>query len=243
MTNETLPAEGIARFRALVDRRALGEPLAYLTGVKGFYDIELRVTRDVLVPRPETEILAEWAVARARARRGARVLDVGTGSGALALVCARHVPDALAHATDVSVDALRVASDNARRLGLADRVTWHQADLLPDTPSTFDVVMANLPYVGDHEKADVADDVLAWEPHVALFGGGDGLDVVRRLLGLLPSRLAHDADVGLEIGWQQAAEAVRLVEDALEGATVGLHRDLAGHPRMVAAHCGARARS
>lgn len=225
-----------SRMRELVGRRVSGEPIAYILGSRGFFGLDLIVTADVLVPRPETELLAEWAVARLL-RRGpeVRVVDVGTGSGALALACLMNVAEIEVHATDLFAAALRVAGENAKRLGLADRLVLHNADLLPTDPVSFDVVVANLPYVALSETDEVASDVLEWEPHEALFGGDDGLDVIRRLLQELPPRLARGADVGFEIGWRHGRAAVEMAAAAFPGSKITLHHDLAGHPRLVTA--------
>jgi len=230
-----LPAGSRAAFDRLLTRRAAGEPVAYLTGRVWFYGLELEVTPAVLIPRPETEALAEWAIGWAQARGGPLgVLDVGTGSGALALALAANVPvDLTIHATDVAPAALDVARRNALRFGLAERITFHQADLLPPAPPAFDLVVANLPYVGTDELADVAPDVLLWEPHAALFAGPGGLALIRRLLGLLPGRLSAGAAVGLEIGWRQGAAVVALARAAFPGARVTLRPDLAGLDRIV----------
>jgi release factor glutamine methyltransferase len=234
--SERLPSDAARRFEHLVARRAAGEPTAYLTGFAPFYDLDLEVSPAVLVPRPETESLVDWAL-RSLGRRwpGAVVLDVGTGSGAIALALARHSPVSLdLHATDASAAALALARRNARRVGLDGVVRFHQADLLPAAPARFDLVVANLPYVAD-EDPDLAADVCRWEPPEALFGGSDGLAEIRRLLDVLPSRLAHGAGVGLEVGAGQAAAVARLLGAALPGAALSVHVDLAGHQRVVAA--------
>lgn len=230
---ERLPAGAAERFRVLLERRARGEPLAYLTGQVGFYDLELGVSPATFVPRPETELLVEWGLGRLHARPGrVVVLDVGTGCGAIALVLARGASQAEVHATDISAAALAVARDNARRLGLGDRIRWHQADLLPPTPAVFDLVVANLPYVAE-EDPDLDPAVAAFEPPRALYGGKRGLEVIGRLLAILPPRLALGADVGLEIGWRQAAEALQLAQAFLPHGRARIQRDLAGRDRLL----------
>ena len=161
------------------------------------------------------------------------MLDVGTGSGAVAVAVASHAAAARIHATDLSRAALAVATANAARLGLADRTAFHRADLLPEAPTRFDVVVANLPYVGADDLCEVAPDVARWEPRAAWYAGRDGLRAIRRLVARLPGRLAAGADVGIEIGWRQGPEAVALVEKAFPGARVALQEDLAGLPRLV----------
>ena len=236
---DPLPPDARRAFERLVARRAAGEPVAYLTGRAWFYGLELVVTPDVLIPRPETEGLAEWAIGRPRTGRGRQaILDVGTGSGALALALAAHLagPEINIHATEISAAAIRVARGNAARLGLADRITWHRADLVPVSiavPPAFDLVVANLPYVATGELANVAPDVLLWEPHLALLAGPDGLALIRRLLAVLPARLNPGAAAAIEIGWRQGPAAIALARDAFPDAQVSLRQDLAGLDRLV----------
>lgn len=222
------------RFDRLVARRASGEPLAHLVRSAGFLDLDLLVNPSVLVPRADTEILALWAIARARAAPPApRVLDVGTGSGALAIAVAAAVPRAHVHGSDNSRSALAVARANARRMQVADRVRFHLADLLPSRPARFDVVMANLPYVGECEREEVDPEVLRFEPVGAVLAGPEGTEAIRRLLHRLPGRLASDGALGMEIGWRQGAAVSRLASDAFPGAEVTVLPDLAGRDRVV----------
>lgn len=245
---EPLPAPERAAFEARVARVAAGEPLAYVVGHQPFLDVSLRVDRRVLVPRPETEELAEWALGWARQRAAerrpvARALDVGTGSGALAIAIARGCPDAVVVATDIDAAALDVARGNADRLGVASRVRCVVADLVvplggdaaagADLDGPFDLVVANLPYVGTDERGEVAASVLAHEPAQALFAGRDGLALLRRALPLLPPRLAPGAAVGLEIGWRQGEAVAALAVEALPGARVAVRRDRSERPRFV----------
>lgn len=206
-------------FRSLVRRRAVErEPVAYLVGRKPFRNLELEVDARVLIPRPETELLVDAALTLAP---GARVVDVGTGSGAVALALKDERPDLDVAATDVSADALAVARANASRLGL--HVTFVQADLYA---GEFDAVVANPPYVADGD--DLPADVGRHEPAAALFGGPDGLDVIRRLVARRPPFLA------LEVGMGQAPAVMEL---AAGYASVEALRDLAGIERVVVARC------
>lgn len=216
VTGDAVPA-----FRDAVRRRTVRrEPVAYITGVKGFRHLDLHVDARVLIPRPETEHLVEAALGLPR---GARVLDVGTGSGAVALALKDERPDLVVHATDVSEDALHVAYANAQRLGLD--VTFHHGDLLARTPPV-DAVISNPPYVQD--AAALAPEIAAHEPPIALFGGPDGLDVVRRLI---PAAVAGGARwIGLEVGEGQPP-AVRAL--APDGWSAGVQPDLAGIDRVV----------
>lgn len=226
------PVEGpaIRVFRDLVRRRTvLREPVAYLLGVKGFRRLDLQVDPRVLIPRPETELLVELAVAALP--QGARVLDVGTGSGAVALALKDERPDLEVHATDLSADALDVARANATRLGLD--VGFGRADLLDGTPDgPWDAVVSNPPYVADGDRATMMHDVVHHEPGGALFAGQDGLDVIRRLL---PSCAADGVPwVALEHGMGQRAAVSAIARDAGYPDVAG-HDDLAGIDRVVVA--------
>jgi release factor glutamine methyltransferase len=218
-----LPGPAARAYRELVRRRAVErEPVAYLTGRRAFRRMELAVDRRVLIPRPETELLVEVGL---ELPPGARVVDVGTGSGAIALALKQERPDLDVTATDVSPDALDVARANAARLGLD--VAFVRADLFD---GRFDAVLANPPYVRDDEP--LPPEVGRHEPRAALRGGPDGLDVVRRLVARCAQ--AGVRLVALEVGAGQAAATARLLEDAGFGA-VGTRRDLAGIERVVVA--------
>lgn len=227
-----------ARFAALVTRRAAGEPVAYLTGRRAFYDRDFLVTPDVLIPRPETEHLIEaalsWAQQRAKRGAGLRVADIGTGSGAIAVTLAVYLPDARLHAIDRSPAALEVARQNAGRAGVAGRITFHQGDLLRpllDAGERVDLIAANLPYI---PSADLdALDVARHEPRLALDGGPDGLDAIRRLLAQMPDALAAPGLALLEIGAGQGAAVRALAERALPGAAIAVLADYAGHDRLL----------
>lgn len=220
-----VPPGAEAAFRALAARRARAEPVAYLLGTKGFRWLDLAVDARVLVPRPETEGLVEAAVELLP--RGARVVDVGTGSGAIALALASERSDLAVVATDVSADALAVARGNAERLGLA--VAFASGDLLEGVEGPIDAVVANPPYVADDEilPPDVAD----WEPLLALRAGPDGLDVIRRLV---PAAADRAPFLALEVGRGQAPAVAALCRDA-GLSRVAVRSDLAGIPRVVVA--------
>jgi release factor glutamine methyltransferase len=228
-------------FGELVRRRLRREPLAYIVGTKGFRRIELAVDRRVLVPRPETELLVEVALER----RPRRVLDVGTGSGAIALAVADELSDAEVVATDTSPGALEVARANAARLGLADRVRF-EAGTVP-TDESFDLVLANLPYVAESGWAGLEREVTEWEPREALLAGPDGLDAYRELLAPMaegpaeclrptfsdaPEALDRAAAIAVEIGVGQALEVAELIRDA-GFPEVEVREDLAGIERVV----------
>ena len=214
----------VRRFQDLVRRRAVErEPVAYLLGRKGFRRLELEVDGRVLVPRPETELLVEVAVAELAP--GARVVDVGTGSGAIALALADERPDLPVIGSDVSADALAVARANATRLGLP--VEWVEADGL--APGEWDAVVANLPYVAAGER--LAPEIARHEPALALFAGPDGLDAIRAFVARAAHRIAW---LALEHGPEQGATVRALVRGA-GYARVRTERDLAGHERVTVA--------
>jgi release factor glutamine methyltransferase len=224
--------------RALVKRRAGGEPVAYIEGTKEFWSLDLEVSPAVLIPRPDTERLVELAIAEARARlaeaptleRPLRVVDVGTGSGAIAIALAKELASAEVHATDVSGDALAVAARNVARHGVG--VTLHHGPLLAPVDGAFDVVAANLPYIPTADIAGLMRDVRAFEPHLALDGGPDGLALYDALLAALPARLHDGARVLFEAdGAQLDVLATKL--RAAGFVDVDVTRDLAQQPRVA----------
>jgi release factor glutamine methyltransferase len=228
-----LDATELQAYRELVKRRQAGEPVAYISNRKEFWSLALAVDKRVLVPRPETELLVQVALERIAAGARARVVDVGTGSGAIALAIARDRSDAEVTATDVSEGALAVARANAERLGLA--VTFRQSDLLTDlgTEAPFDLMVANLPYVSTSDIETLAPEVRS-EPRLALDGGKDGLDVIRRLVRAAPALLGAGGSLLLEIGAGQSAVVASLCRAAGLGA-VKIRQDLAGIDRVIAA--------
>jgi release factor glutamine methyltransferase len=218
-----LAPEVLERFVALVARREAREPVAYILGHKAFRRITLSVDRRVLIPRPETELLVEIALTL---DRGARIADVGTGSGAVALALKDERPDLTVVGVDMSVDALSVARENGARLGLD--VEFVSADLLDGVPGPFDAVVANLPYVA--EGSALPPEIELYEPPIALFGGDDGLDLTRRLIATAAD--ARVPVVALEVG---LAEAVAGIALRAGYSSVQILRDLAGHERVVLA--------
>ena len=208
-------------FSALFARRRAREPVAYILGRKSFRRIELFVDRRVLIPRPETELLVEVGLTLPS---GASVVDVGTGSGAVALALKSERPDLCVWATDMDSDALAVARENGLRLGVG--VEFVQAALLFGLSRRFDAVLANLPYVAT--GSDLPPDVARYEPPGALFAGRNGLDVIRRLV----ADLADVPLTALEVGFDQADAVAALLRDAGFSSTERL-RDLAGHERVV----------
>ncbi|HHH41440.1 MAG TPA: peptide chain release factor N(5)-glutamine methyltransferase [Chloroflexi bacterium] len=224
-----LPPAQRRRYRALLQRRAAGYPLPYLTGRVEFYGLEFAVTPDVLIPRPETERLVELALAR----RPRTAVDVGTGSGCVAVTLAVHLPDVRVYATDLSGPALRVAAANARRHSVAGRVRLIQCDLFGPLAGPVDLVVANPPYVAAAEWASLPTSVRRYEPRLALDGGADGLAVIRRLLGEAPRLLGPGGTLLVEIGAEQGKDAAALARALYPGARVAVHPDLAGRDRVL----------
>ncbi len=222
-------------FRDLVRRRAEGEPVAYLVGHREFYLLELAVDRNVLIPRPDTEALVVTALEVLRGLEDPRVADVGTGSGNLALALASQCPSAQVEATDLSDEALAVARANADRHGLTDRVSFHQGDLLEPVVDAepFDVVVSNPPYIPTADIATLEPDVRDFEPHLALDGGPDGLDAIRRLIIQAIPRLKLHGHLLFEIGYDQEDAARALVESHAELALRPTVRDLERRPRVI----------
>jgi release factor glutamine methyltransferase len=222
----------------MVRRRLRREPVAYILGGKGFRGLELAVDRRVLIPRPETELLVELALEL----RPARVLDVGTGSGAIALAVADELPECVVTATDTSPGALEVARANAGRLGLADRVRFFAGTLpaLDDPDEGFDLVLANLPYVAERDWPSLQPEVTKWEPREALLAGPDGLDAYRAFipecfLSLYRYATQTKEALAVEVGEGQATAAADLMH-AAGFSEVETRRDLAGIERVVVGH-------
>jgi len=220
-----------ATFVPLVERRLAHEPVAYITGTRDFWTISLHVGPGVLVPRADSETLIEAAVDHFAGTPGPRsILDLGTGSGALLLAALAEWPDARGIGIDASPNALRIAQDNAERLGMADR-----ADIIPGDwtgkGGPHDLILCNPPYIGDHEP--LPREVAAWEPASALFAGEDGLDDYRAIAPVLPMQLRAGGIACIEIGATQAAAVTALFKRA--GLATTLRCDLAGHPRCIVA--------
>lgn len=228
-----LEREPALRFMALLVRAAAGEPLPHLTGEQEFYGLAFKITSDVLIPRPETEALVdvvlEWIADVGKS--SASIIDVGTGSGAIAVTLAAKLPDADIHAVDVSPAAIEIAQQNARRYGVHERVRIYQNNLLSNISGEFDVIVANLPYISTAEME--ALEVGRWEPPTALDGGHDGLQLIRLLLQEAPSHLTRHSLLALEIGYDQGSQVVAMCETVFPEARTALLPDLAGLDRIV----------
>ncbi|NJK80710.1 MAG: peptide chain release factor N(5)-glutamine methyltransferase [Chloroflexaceae bacterium] len=229
------------RFRALLERRSQQEPVAYLVGSREFYGLELLVDERVLIPRPETELLVELALAHIATRRAGplSIVDVGTGTGAIALALAQHIPPddtTRIYAVDIAADALAVAAVNVARHDQHQRIALLHGDLLAPLPPALrgqiDLLVSNPPYT---ILSEVEDNVRRYEPHLALDGGLEGLAVYQRLITQAQAWLHPQGAVLLEIGAWQGQAVRELVQAAFPATAVTIHPDLAGHDRVVTA--------
>lgn len=216
-----------AAYDSLIDRRAHGEPVAYITGEREFWSLPYRVTPDVLIPRPDSETIVEAALERAGP--APRVLDLGTGSGCLLLAVLSERPGGWGLGVDRSQAAAQVAAGNARRLGLADRAAFIVGDWDSAIDTRFDIVLSNPPYIGNDEP--LPRDVAGFEPASALYAGPDGLDDYRRIVPRLPKLLSENGRAHLEIGSTQADLVVALGREA--GLSAEVRFDLARRPRCI----------
>ncbi|CAG1015594.1 Release factor glutamine methyltransferase [Anaerolineales bacterium] len=223
------------RVEPLLKKLEKGEPLPYVVGKWEFFGLEFDLTNDVLIPRPETELLVEKAIAWLKAHPGKRsVVDIGTGSGAIAIAIAKHVSDARILATDISPDALQVARRNAEKSHVQDRIEFVECDLLPMLNverSTFNVICSNLPYIPTETLRSLP--IFEREPTLALDGGTDGLDIYRRLFKLAPERLAPQGIMLLEIEASLGMQILSLAYDSFSEVKIHLHKDLAGLDRLL----------
>jgi release factor glutamine methyltransferase len=235
--NEPLTEDERAVMRDLVRRRAQSEPVAYLVGHREFFGLEFRVTPDVLIPRPETETLVLEAVTLGKQVSQVRVLDVGTGSGCIAVAVAANLPDAVVTATDVHQGALDVARENAARHGLTGRIRFFHGDLFASLSpgEQFEIIASNPPYVADGEMESLPPDVRLHEPAQALRAGPQGLDVITRLIAAAPSHLAPGGSLLLEIAPEQASAVRALLERTGAFEPSRTIKDPFGKERVIAA--------
>ncbi len=247
--DEVLSDEVRARMRDLVNRRARHEPVAFLVGHREFFSLEFEVNRDVLVPRPETEILVMESLEAIKGSNAPKVLDLGTGSGCIAVAVAVNAPTASVTGIDLSDAALAVARRNAERHKVSERVTFLHGDLfeplppstsLPSPPSSpgegrFDVIVSNPPYVATGDAAGLPPDVVQHEPKDALFAGDDGLDIIRRIVEQSPRFLNPGGTLLIEFSPEQAERVSGLLNESGSFGEVTILRDLSQNPRAVRA--------
>lgn len=232
---EKLDEVEAARYVEMVVRRMTGEPIQYILGEQEFYGLPFLVTKDVLIPRPETEHLVEKVLALAGAFPAPRIVDVGTGSGAIAVTLACRLPNAIVTAIDLSAPALAVARQNAERNRVADRIRFLRGDLLaPVAGETFEIIASNPPYVPHGDREAMAVEVREFEPPLALFAGEDGLEAYRRLVPAAFSLLGPGGHLALEIGFGQQQAVTALLVNACYHRIEFLP-DLQGIPRVACA--------
>jgi release factor glutamine methyltransferase len=227
-----LAPELIRRFRRMVARRAAHEPLAYIIGRKEFFSLDFEVTPAVLIPRPDTETLVEAALKFLATREQARILDIGTGSGAITIALAMNALDARIVATDISEDALEVARHNAIRHRCEDRIEFVRADLFPEGDSRFDLIVSNPPYIADSDLETLQPEIRLHEPRLALAAGPDGLAFYRRIAAECRAHLNSDGAVMVEIGAGQAFAVEALFRRA-GFSNIDAIRDLARVERVI----------
>ncbi len=233
LLRDPLPPEVAARFEAAIAARLKRQPVSQITGARAFWKHRFEVTSDTLDPRPETETL----VALALEAPFTRLLDLGTGTGVIALSLLAERPAATGVATDLSEPALAVAARNAAALGLADRVRLVRSDWFGAVEGAFDLIVSNPPYITAAEMADLAPEVRDWEPHLALTPGGDGLSAYRAIAAAAPAQMAPGGRLLVEIGHRQGAAVVDIFREAgLDAAAV--HADIDGRDRVVSARRG-----
>lgn len=233
-----MTAESIMGVNAVVARRLTGEPIAYITGFKEFMGLDFLVNKNVLVPRPETEFLVERAIALARQRKNPVIVDMCTGSGAVAVAAAVHIPYATVYGTDISEEALLIAMENAKKHNVSDRVSFFSGDgwqSLPDSLyGEIDALLCNPPYVCREDIGNLMSDVRDFEPHLALDGGDDGLDFYRKIIPDLKDWLKKGGLAVFEVGVGQAESVMTMLKSSgMNNIVVSM--DYAGVPRTVAA--------
>ena len=237
--DEPLEPEELARFRGYVKERAAHVPLAYVLGRREFMGLDFRVTRDTLIPRPDTEILVQCAVdfLCARLEAGATactIADIGTGTGAIALSTLHYTEGTRADAVDISPAAAAVARENAERLGLTERIDIHVGDLLaPLAGRLYDMILSNPPYIPTADIATLMPEVRSYEPHLALDGGTDGLNIYRRLMADAPALLKEGGAIAVEVGIDEAAAVAALAMAHPRIVRTEILKDLAGIERVV----------
>jgi release factor glutamine methyltransferase len=226
-----------AVMRDLAKRRAKSEPVAYLVGHREFFSLDLRVTPDVLIPRPDTETLVVELIDAARALESPRILDLGTGSGCIAIAAAVNLPSAHATATDLSDAALAVARENAETHSVLDRIRFLQGDLFAPLADgeRFDVIASNAPYIAESERETLQNDVRRYEPHAALFAGPTGTEILFRIIDGAASRLAPGGALILEISPEQAGVVRTRIESSGVYQELRVVKDAAGLLRVVRA--------
>ncbi|MAQ97651.1 MAG: protein-(glutamine-N5) methyltransferase, release factor-specific [Chloroflexi bacterium] len=232
--DEDISMEDSSNIASLVKRRIKREPLAYITGVKEFYGLPFVVSEDVLIPRQETELLVDAAIVQAKSlgKNQISIVDVGTGSGAIAVSLALNIPTSSIIAVDISEAALAIADDNRRTHGLYSRIKLRRGNLLEPIIDKIDILVSNLPYIRSDKLTSLQEEVLR-EPVVALDGGYDGLELIKRLLFQAVDKMSNPGVILFEIDPDQASEAVKLCQQFFPSAITTVLKDLSNNERAV----------
>ncbi|MGA3281080.1 MAG: peptide chain release factor N(5)-glutamine methyltransferase [Smithella sp.] len=227
----------LTAFKKLINRRLRWEPVAYIIGRKNFWTFSLEVNKDVLIPRPDTEVIVEEIlnIAKKTVSTRIKILDIGTGSGAIAIALACEIPHASVMATDISLTALDVARRNACSLGIQNQIDFRQGDLLEPVKGVFDIIASNPPYIGAQEYEELPEGVRAFEPREALLAGKSGLEFYEKLIYQAEGYLEKNGWLLLEIGARQEKDVRRIMETSGFYNNIEIRRDYAGLPRVIKA--------
>ena len=227
----------LSAFKKLINRRLRWEPVAYIVGRKNFWTFSLEVNKDVLIPRPDTEVIVEEIlnIAKKTVSTRIKILDIGTGSGAIAIALACEIPHASVMATDISLTALDVARRNACSLGIQNQIDFRQGDLLEPVKGVFDIIASNPPYIGAQEYEKLPKGVRAFEPREALLAGKSGLEFYEKLIYQAEGYLEKNGWLLLEIGARQEKDVRRIMETSGFYNNIEIRRDYAGLPRVIKA--------
>ncbi|MEI4768913.1 peptide chain release factor N(5)-glutamine methyltransferase [Psychrobacillus sp. FJAT-51614] len=233
---EEISQDTFRTFWAYVEEHATGRPFQYIIGQETFYGRDFLVNENVLIPRPETEELIEDVKKRALklfdANKTLQVADIGTGSGAIAISIKKEIPSTIVTATDISIEALQVAKENAQRLDA--EIQFIQGDLLaPIANQKWDIILSNPPYIGQHEAESLSDTVIEYEPHLALFADEDGLQLYRKMAEKLPTMMNIPSFIGFEIGYEQGPAVQKMLQHAFPNAVVEVVKDINKKNRFV----------
>jgi release factor glutamine methyltransferase len=226
-----------ASLQNLVARRLQWEPVAYITGHKEFWSLELEVNKDVLIPRPDTEVLVEEVLNTCKQIDSVaiKILDIGTGGGPIALALAKEMPCAEIVATDISAAALAVAKKNARNLGMNSLITFHQGNLFEPVDDLFDIIVSNPPYISDEEYEKLPDGVKNYEPPEALLAGTNGMEFYKKIINQAPDYLKSRGWLFLEIGATQGDGVSKIIESSGYYDNINVRNDYTGRPRVIKA--------
>ena len=233
-SEENIDDKNYNKFVSLIRRHQSGEPISYITGIKEFFGLEFIVNKNVLIPRPETEHIVEKIIELANRdfkNKNISIIDIGTGSGNIAVSLGVHIENSVITAVDISTEALKVADMNIKKHRLEDKIKIFQSDLLSDVDDKFDVIVANLPYIGTKENNYIAYEVENFEPHVALFGGNNGLELYEKLFAQIQKQKCLNCCFLGEIGFSQKENLEKLIKKYFPEKKYRVFQDLAGFDR------------